>query len=172
MKSDVVVTSAPVGTLNAILRRFFPRVIDNSWRGPKAALWLLGLLAAIKMAMGANSIFNGWVVLASADGVPLRTYPGAAAQTIVAFFALWALGQILLALLATLALVRYRAMTPLLFALLLTEHLGRKLILQFLPIVRIGNAPASAINAALLAMMVAGLLLSVWQRGGAQAQKE
>ncbi|MFZ2490715.1 MAG: hypothetical protein WA208_04440 [Thermoanaerobaculia bacterium] len=37
--------------------------------------------------------------------------------------------------------------------------------LRFSPIVRSDAAPASAINAALLAMMVAGLLLSLWQRG-------
>ena len=146
-----------------MLDRLLPRVIDNSYRGSKAALWLLGLLASIKLAMGLNSIFNGAFVLSSADGVPLATYPSAAAQTIVAVFALWALGQVLLALLSLLALLRYRRMAPLLFALLMAEHLGRKLILQFLPIIRSDAAPASAINAALLALMVVGLLLSLWQ---------
>ena len=150
-----------------MLSRLFPRVLDNTFRGSKAALWLLGLLAAVKLAMGVNSIFNGATVLTSADGIPLQTYPAAAAQTIVALFALRALEQILLALLAMLALVRYRAMTPFLFALFLTEHLGRKLILQFLPIARSAAAPASTINAVLLTMMVAGLLLSLWQRGRA-----
>jgi len=154
--------------MNAMLERLLPRVIDNSYRGPKTALWLLGLLAFVKLAMGLNSIFNGVFVLSSADGVPLATYPSAAAQTIVAIFALWALGQVVLALLAVLALVRYRRMTPLLFALLLAEHLGRKLILQFLPIIRSDAAPASAINAALLAAMVVGLLLSLWQRTASQ----
>ena len=69
-------------------------------------LWLLGVLAVIKLAMGLNSIFNGSDVLISADGVPLATYPAPAAQTIVAIFALWALGQLLLALLAVLTALR------------------------------------------------------------------
>lgn len=150
--------------MDAMLDRLLPRVIDNSYRGPKSALWLLGFLAFIKLAMGLNSVFNGAEVLSSADGVPLATYPPDSAQTIVAIFALWALGQILLGLVTVLALVRYRRMAPLVFALFLAEHLGRKLILQFLPIVRSDAAPASAINAALLVLMVIGLLLSLWQR--------
>ena len=148
--------------MTGIFERSLPRVIDNAYRGPKPALVILALVATLKMAMGLNSIFNGAVVLATADGVPLATYPAAAAKTIVAFFALWAQGQVLLALLSLMTLVRYRAMTPLVFALLIAEHLGRKLILQFLPIARSATAPASAINLALLGLMVAGLLLSLF----------
>jgi hypothetical protein len=118
----------------------------------------------MKIAMALNSIFRGSDVLSSADGVPLAKYPPDAASTIVAIFALWALVQLLFALLAVLALVRYRSMTSLLFALLLVEHLGRKLILQFLPIVRDHTAPASLVNAVLLLVMAGGLLLSLWPR--------
>jgi hypothetical protein len=146
---------------NLILDRLLPPRIDNSYGGPKAALWLLGFLAAIKTLMSLNSIFNGYSVLTSADGVPLPSYPAEAAQTIVAVFALWAVGHLLFALLAMLALLRYRSMTPLLFGLFLIEHLGRKLVLQFLPIIRSGGAPASAINLVLLAVMAGGLLLSL-----------
>jgi hypothetical protein len=144
-----------------MLERLFPRVIDNSYRGSKVALWLLGVVAAIKMAMGLNSIFNGAFVLSTADGVPLATYPVDAARTLLAVFALWAWGLFLFALLAVLALVRYRSMTPLAFTLLLSEHLGRKLILQFLPMIRSVSGPASWINVVLLVLMVLGLLLSL-----------
>lgn len=154
-----------------MIDRLFPPIIDNAYRGPKAALWLLGLIAAIKMAMGVNSIFNGSAVLTSADGVPLATYPAEATGVILAFFALWALGQVLFALMALLVLVRYRAMSALLFALLLAEHLGRKLILQLLPIVRDRSAPASSINLVLLAILAAGFLLSLWSPRGADAPK-
>ena len=142
----------------------FPRTIDNSYRGPKAALWILGVVAAIKIAMSLNSIFNGFFVLTSADGVPLPAYPPDAAQSLIAIFAMWAWGHLLFALLALMAVVRYRSMTSLMFMLLLAEHLVRKLILFYLPIVRSGNATASYVNYALLALMVAGLLLSLRQR--------
>jgi hypothetical protein len=147
-----------------MLARLLPPSIGNAYGGPKAALWLLGFLAAIKTAMALNSIFNGYSVLTRADGVPLPSYPHAAAQTIVAMLAIWAVGQLILVLLALLALVRYRSMTPLVYALLLAEHLGRKLVLQLVPISRSNAAPASAINLVLLALMAGGLLLSVWRR--------
>ena len=145
------------------LDRLLPEVIDNSYRGRKPALWLLGLMVFVKTAMGLNSIFNGPVVLTSADGVPLPSYPDPAVRAVVAMFALWALGQIILALLGLLALVRYRAMTAVVFALMLSEHLARKAILQALPIDRSGAAPASAINMVLLGLMAAGLVLSLWR---------
>lgn len=147
-----------------MIGRLFPRTIDNSYDGPKAALWSLGILAAVKMAMAINSILNGRDVLISADGVPLGAFPHEAAQTVMALFAIWAWGLLILALLAVLTLVRYRAMTPLLFAVLLVEHAGRKLILQFVPIFRTGGAPAPWINAALLALTGVGLLLSLRKR--------
>lgn len=144
----------------------FPSVIDNAYRGQKAALWLLGFLAVVKAAMAINCILNGEAVLVSADGVPLGTYPPAAAQSMVALFAIWAVAHLIFALLALLALTRYRAMTPLVFALLLAEHLGRKLVLQFVPIVRSDEAPASVINLVLLVLIASGLLLSLWKRSG------
>jgi hypothetical protein len=148
-----------------MIDRLLPRTLDNSYSGSKAALWLLGIIAALEMAMGLNCIVNGRSVLSSADGVPLGTYPADAAQTAVALFAIWAWGLLLFALLAVLALVRYRSMAPLLFALFLLEHAGRKLILQNIPMVRSDNAPASWINAALLSLMVLGFFLSLWRRG-------
>ena len=147
-----------------MLNPILPRVIDNSYRGRRAALWILGVVVFIKIAMSVNSIFNGFFVLSSADGIPLATYPPDAAQAITAIFAMFAWGQLVFALLALLTLVRYRTMTALIFALLLAEHLGRKLILQYLPIIRSDAATASYLNYALLALMVSGLLLSLWQR--------
>jgi MYXO-CTERM domain-containing protein len=88
----------------------------------------------------------------------------------VALFAIWAWSLLLFALLAVLVLVRYRSLTSLVFAVLLVEHAGRKLILQFIPIARSDNAPASWINAALLALMALGFLLSLWRRRGSQRQ--
>ena len=55
---------------------------------------------------------------------------------------------------------------PLAFALLLLEHLGRKLIFHFLPIVTIGRPPGSIVNLVLLALEIAGLALSLWRRDG------
>jgi hypothetical protein len=145
-----------------------PRSIDNTYRGHKLALWLFGLLVFMKAAMSLNSIFNGALVASSADGLPLDTYPPAAARTIVFMFAAWGLSQFMICLLGILALVRYRGMIPLMFALLLLEHLSRRLILQFQPVIKTGTPPASAINLGLLALMIVGLALSLWRRSNLQ----
>ena len=140
-----------------------PPVIDNRYGGRTSALWVFGLIILMKVAMSVNSIFNGWDVAQNADGLPLGSYPPDAAQTIVALFALFGLGHLVLCTLCILVLVRYRSLVAFMFAVLLVEHLSRKAILQFLPIVRTGAPPASAINWVVLVLMLAGLGLSLWQ---------
>jgi hypothetical protein len=66
--------------------------------------------------------------------------------------------------LGVLVLVRYRGMVPLMFVLFLLQHLAGRVIAQFHPIVRIGAPPASAINLIFLALIVVGLVLSLWPR--------
>ena len=144
-----------------MLNRLLPPTIDNTYRGQKAALWLLGLLLLTKIAMSLNSIINGYKVATSADGIPLETYPPAAARTIVALFGIWGLGHFVLCLLGTLVLVRYRSMVPFMFALLLLEHLSRRLILYVMPIDRVGSPPGFAVNVILLVLMIVGLALSL-----------
>ena len=144
--------------------RVLPRSVDNTYRGQKIALWLLGLLTLMKLVIGVNSIVNGSAVMSTADGVPLDTYPAAAAQTLVALWALLGLSHIVTGVMGVLVLVRYRGMVPFMFALLLLQHLGGRLILNFLPVVRTGAPPASVINLIFLTLMAVGLGLSLWPR--------
>jgi hypothetical protein len=60
-------------------------------------------------------------------------------------------------------------MVPLMFAFFLVEHLTRRLILQFRPVVKTGSGAGSYVNLALLAVMVVGFLLSMWRPGSAHA---
>jgi hypothetical protein len=55
-------------------------------------------------------------------------------------------------------------MTPFLFALFLLQHLGGRLILQYIPLVRIGAPPAFAVNLIQLSLLILGLALSLWRR--------
>jgi hypothetical protein len=144
--------------------RILPRSLDNSYRGQKLALWLFGLLVLMKSVIGLNSVINGAAVMTTADGIALTTYPAAAAQNLVALWALIGLAHIVMGVLGVLVLVRYRGMVPLMFVLLLLQHLGGRLVLQFHPIVRTGAPPASVINLIFLTLMVLGLGLSLWPR--------
>ena len=62
-------------------------------------------------------------------------------------------------------------MVPFMFALLLLEHLSRKLIFLVLPIARTGTPPGFFINLVLIAIMVVGLVLSLWTQDDFRAQE-
>jgi len=151
-----------------MVNELLPKRIDNTYRGAKLAPWLFALLLLLKTVISLNSIFNGYSVATSADGIPLDTFPPGAAQTIVSDFALWGLSQFMLCLLGILVLARYRSMIPFMFALLLLEYSSRKLILHFLPVVKIGTPPGFYVNLILLTLMIVGLALSLWSRGNRQ----
>jgi hypothetical protein len=142
-------------------RLLLPRSIDNTYHGRKAALWLLGIVVLLKAAMGLNSIFNGYVVATTADGIPLDSFTAAGANAVITFLAFWGLAQVLFSLLGVLALVRYRAMVPLVFLVLLVELVGRKLIVLAMPIVKAGAPPALSITAVFIGLLVVGLALSL-----------
>ena len=154
-----------------MLNQLLPPCIDNVYRGHKLALWLLALVAAVKIFQSLMVIFSGRSTARGADGIPLDTYPPASAQTVLALFAVSALSRLIVSLLCVLVLVRYRSAVPAMFALLVLEHLVRRLILYFIPLATTGKPPASVVNLVLLALMIVGLALSLWSQGGLQAQQ-
>ena len=152
-----------------MFNRLLPRHMDNTYHGYRLALWLFALLMLLKVAMSLNSIFNGHSVASSADGIPLDTFTPASAQAVVSMFAAWGLAQLTICLLCILVLARYRAMIPFMFALLLLEHLGRRLIFLAMPVVRIGAPPGSYVNLILIALLAVGLALSLRGHDSRQA---
>ena len=144
--------------------RLLPRVFDNTFRGHRLALWLFGIILLMKTAIALGTVFNGRTAAQTADGIPLDSFGAAGAAAVVALFAIWGLAQLVITMIGGLALLRYRAMVPLMFALILFEHVMRRVIFVVLPIPRDGAAPGFAINMTLLAVMGVGLVLSLWHR--------
>ncbi len=145
-----------------MLERLFPRQADNRFQGLRPALWLLGLLIFLKLAMSLNSIVNTESVAAGADGIPLASYGPAAARQVLLLFALLALGQLTLTLIALVTLVRYRALVALIYLVLLAEQLARRAI------ARSYAAPGTQmtdvawfVNYGLLTLLVLGLAMSL-----------
>lgn len=149
-----------------MLEQILPPHIDNTYRGHKLALWLFGLVVAVRAVQSLFIIFNGYSVAQTADGIPLDTFTPAAAQTVVSLFALYSLTRLIVVLLCALALARYRSAIPFMFALLLLSYLGGQLILLFLPVFRTGTPPGPIVNVITFALTVVGLTLSLWKRGG------
>ena len=125
----------------------------------------------IKAGINLGSIFNGREAAGSADGIPLDTFTPAGAQAVVTLFALLGISNLMLCLIGVLALVRYRALVSLIFALFLLEHLCRKLALLILPIERTGAAPGSYLNLVILGILILGLGLSLWRRSESQGEE-
>lgn len=145
-----------------MLAQLFPAQVDNRFRGPRAALWLLGLLVALKLVVSLNSILNTAAVAQGADGIPLNSFPPAAARMVLMLFALGAVGQLFVALIALAALVRWRALVPSIFLLLLIEQIARRMVVQTHALPRTGDLSFGwYFNAAMLALLVLGLVLSL-----------
>ena len=144
-----------------MLAEILPRTADNSYRGHKLGLWIFGLLLLMSAVIGVNSIFNGRMVAASADGIPLSEFGPAGAQTVVSLFALLGLSRLFTSAIGVVVLVRYRALVPLMFGLLLVSHLIGRWIVAVVPIARAGAPPAGMVNNTFLALLVVGLALSL-----------
>ncbi|HWT12421.1 MAG TPA: hypothetical protein VN231_06685 [Allosphingosinicella sp.] len=142
--------------------RILPRQVDNSFDGHRAALWLLGLLIALKLVMSVRSIFDTVSVAAGADGIPLDSFGPAAAREVLLLFALMALGHLVLELIAVTILIRYRALVPFIYLVLLGEHLARRFISQSYRVPGTeSTAVAWYVNYGLLSLLALGLVLSL-----------
>jgi hypothetical protein len=142
-------------------RRLFPQQIDNRFDGHRAALWLLGLFIALKLVMSINSMLKP-ASIAAGDGLPLDSYGPAAAQAVLMLFSLSALGQLALAAIALTALIRYRAMVPFIYMVLLGEQIVRRLIVQSYALPRTETGPAVwYLTYGLVALLAVGLILSL-----------
>ena len=145
-----------------MLERLFPRQVDNRFDGHRSALWLLGFLIALKLVVGLNSIFNTALVAQGADGIPLDSFGPAAAREVLTLFALVALGQLILALVALAALIRWRALVPFLYLVSLVEMLARRLIVQSHDVAHAAASPiAWYVTWGVLALLALGLALSL-----------
>jgi hypothetical protein len=152
-----------------VLDVLLPRRLDNDYRGSRWALWLFGLVVAMKSAQSLAIIFSGHATARDADGIPLDSFTPLVAQTVVAVFAQGSLWRLFFCLLCGLILLRYRNAIPLMFALLALNYLAAQLVLRLVPLPRVGTPVGPVVNLLLFLVMLVGLGLSLWRRGDAAA---
>jgi len=146
-----------------VIQRLFPKQIDNRFEGHRLALWLLALHAGLRVVIGINSIANTAKIAGGADGYRLASYGADGARAVLMLFSLNGLSGLVLGLIGVIALLRYRAMVPLVLLLLLVEFLGRRMIIQSYALER-AHALGFAywLNLSMLLMLVLGLALAFW----------
>ena len=147
-----------------MLGQLIPPRLDNAYHGSRVAPWLLGLVVTIKLLQSVMSVFLGATVASTADGVPLDSYTPAAAQTVIAMFALLGSARLPFYALCLLALAKYRSAIPLMLALFSLDYVTRSLVLYYLPIERTGATGGLVVNQVLFAVMLVGLVLSLRRR--------
>jgi hypothetical protein len=151
-----------------MLNGFLPLHAGNEYHGHKLALWIFAVVVLFRLGMSLNSFLNPRTTVRYADGIPIHTYPPAAAEATVSLFSLVGLYSFIICLMCIVVFIWYRNLVPVMFTLLLMQSIGGKLVPHFLPIARTGTPPGIYVNWILLALMVIGLALSIpWRAGNA-----
>ena len=143
--------------------KLFPKSFDNDYRGPRLALWLLAIIAAVKALQSIDSLIWTHRVMTGADGIPIDSFAPDAAREVTILFMLLSLYVLVVPLLSALALIRYRTMAPLLYLLLIVLQLGARVI----NMLHETEAPAPMgfyVNLGILAVTVLGFVLSLRTR--------
>ena len=153
-----------------MLERIFPREISNRFPGIwNLGLWLFVPLVVLKLGIGAKSMLDARDTAISADGIPLSSFPPAAADMVVSTFALLGMFHFLLGLFGVLALVRYRAMIPLLYLLFLVQTLMTRTLNQIYPTAHVGGGRGAIVAFVILSLTVLGFVLSLVPRSARAA---
>ena len=146
--------------------RIFPKQIDNNYRVHWLAILIFALLVILRAVMGFNSITLTHMVATGAAGIPLDSYGPACAAVVVLFFKNIGLFFLLLSLLGAVALVRYRAMVPLMYLVLIIQLAGSRVLLHLYPIVRTSEMPLGfSVTLTMLAVALIGVVLSLVGKG-------
>ena len=86
-------------------------------------------------------------------------FSGEGAAAVIASFALWGLSQLLLSVVMVLAAVRYRALIPAMYLLILVEYLSRVVIGIGKPLPTLATLPGAKGNMFFIAAAMIGLAL-------------
>lgn len=148
-----------------MLSRIFPERIDNHYRGHTLALWFFVPITFMKVAISLVHIFYADGGAQSISTIPLDTYTAGGAQNVIALFARVGLDQLLLGLLFVVVLLRYRAMIPLMYVLIIVHDIANAGIVYMKPLVLAGTSGARTPALVLTVLSFGGLILSLWGKG-------
>lgn len=148
-----------------MINSLFPKQASNAYPGHRLAIGIFVLVVLMRTGIALGSIFNGYNAASSADGIPINTFSADASNLVVSLFGLLGLANLVISTICVVVLFRYRNLIPLMFMMLLVYQAGRKVVLYYLPIERVGTPPGNTINVVILGAMITGLVLSLWRKG-------
>ena len=143
-----------------------PGTIDNEYRGSRVALIFFVFMAVMTVARSLIHIVAPDGGAQSIATIPLDSFTANGAATVVHLFALWGLSQLIVGIVYVVALLRYRSLIPLLYALALVEYVTRLALTWVKPMEIDGTAPGGVGNYVLIPVLAVMLWLSLCRRAG------
>lgn len=145
--------------MKKIISIILPKTIGNSIQGIKFPFYVFALYAILSTARSCIHIFSPDGGAGSIAGLDLTV---SGADGILFAFALWGSSQLLLSIIQLIVVIRYRALVPLMYLMLILEILLRQLV-GFLKPVTFAHTPPGAIgNQLILPLAIIMLVISVW----------
>jgi hypothetical protein len=144
--------------------RLFPKTLDNAYRGHWLALVILGLLLFLRLMQTGLGLVDPVSVIRGPDGILFDTFNAPAQAAFAYVFRLLCFLNVLVCLIGLLALLRYRAMVPLVFLILLALLAGQKAIALLYPIPRAPEAFGGMIILIMAVVTLFGFVVSLLDR--------
>ena len=145
--------------MKIILNILLPKQVNNRQRRSQIPLYVFALYTAISTVRSCIHLLAPDSGAGSIAGMDLNM---AGASGIVFAFALWGSAQLLLAFVQLLVVVRYRALVPLFYLLLIAEILLRMLVGHMKPVSFAHTPPGAIGNWILLPVALLMLAWSLW----------
>ncbi len=97
----------------------------------------------------------------SIASIPLDQFTTDGANAVISIFAFWGLSQILLSLVYLVVAIRYKALIPFFYLLMLVEYIGRILVDIYKPLPTLETAPGQVGNYIFIGVSIVMLILSL-----------
>ena len=124
-----------------MMKKVFPRTVDNTYDGLEIAKWVLVLFIA-------KSFFAAGVHMFAPDGgaqsiasMALDQFTQGGADSVVTMFGMWGIEQLVIGLIGVVVLVRYRALIPMMALVYVVEYALRFAAPMFTPGVVTAHTP-------------------------------
>ena len=150
-----------------MLKNIFPKQFDNQFSGHWLSLAILWIVTAFKTLMAYNTAINTRYGAVHADGIPIDSYSPEAGIMVLDIFSKLGNMHFIIVAISLMALIRYRAMVPLIYLILIYEYLTRKLLSTIWtgePYFKLAESTGGAIVQSIFLMTVVGFGLSLWKR--------
>lgn len=147
-----------------MLDRLLPRSIDDGYRGHPFAFWLFVPITVVTILRSCIHVFRSDGGAQSIATIPLDRFTSGGADAVVTIFALWGLSQLVIGIVYVVVLLRYRALLPLMYLLLLVEYVGRLGIGWMKPLETLDTPPGGPVSFVLVGLSLVGLVLSLYRK--------